>query len=214
MSNKANVIVLSAPSGAGKTSLARRAMDSLPDLCFSVSHTTRSPRGDEKHGIDYFFVTRGEFEEMTDRGIFLEHAQVHGHDYGTSRRFVEEQLQRGQDVLLDIDVQGALQVRRKMPECLMVFVLPPSLEELERRLRGRGVDDPVEIEKRLQGARREIGFYNHYDYIIVNDRIDESVNELKSIIQAARCRLDRRRSRAGRVARSFEEELSKTKERG
>ncbi len=205
MWNRASVVVLSAPSGAGKTSLARRVIGEMSDVRFSVSHTTRPPRGDEKHGADYFFVESDEFQEMIEHGVFLEHARVHGHYYGTSRRFVEEQMARGMDVILDIDVQGGLQIQKKIPEALMVFLLPPSMEELEKRLRGRGVDDPREIEQRLQEARHEIGFYGRYEYIIVNDEFEDSVNELKSIIQAARCRLTRMRDREEEVAASFSE---------
>ena len=202
-------MVLSAPSGAGKTSLANRAVQEIDDLCFSVSHTTRSPRPGEENGVEYFFVGPAEFEKMIERGEFLEHADVYGkHSYGTTQAFVESQLGKGFDVLLDIDVQGALQVRRRMPQAVLIFVFPPSFEILEQRLRARGLDDEVDIERRLNRAASEIRLFQSYDYMIINDRLEESILELKSIVLAARCQIDRGLERAQRICRTFEEHAS------
>lgn len=202
-----NLIVISAPSGAGKTSLASRVLEDpeVQGLKFSISHTTRRPRRNERHGVDYFFVSVSDFRRMISQGAFLEHAQVYGsHYYGTSRAFVQEQLQKGRDVLLDIDVQGALQVQEKMPEALMIFVFPPSFQVLEERLRKRGLDDEEEIQRRLRTAADEISHYDRYSHVIVNDDLEKSILELKSIVLAARCRLERNQERTQRICRTFE----------
>ena len=210
MSNDAgrgNLIVISAPSGSGKTSLASRVLEDeqVGRLRFSISHTTRSPRQGEQHGVDYFFVAVEEFERMIAQGAFLEHARVYGsHYYGTSRRYVESQLEQGNDVLLDIDVQGAIQVQRQMPEALMIFVFPPSFKTLEERLRNRSLDDEEEILRRLQTAAEEIRYYNLYSHVIVNDDFEKSILELKSIVLAARCRLSSNRGLAEAIRRTFQ----------
>lgn len=203
--SKGNLIVMSAPSGSGKTSLAARVLQEVPQLRFSVSYTTRKPRRGERHGVEYFFVSAEEFKGMIRRRAFLEFAHVYGHYYGTSRAFVESVLQEGHDVLLDIDVQGAMKVKEKIPEALLVFVFPPSLEVLRTRLKGRGLDDDSIVEKRLQVARREIHYYKKYEYVIINEEMDESVAELKSIILAARCGLLRRMGRAQEIIKTFKE---------
>lgn len=200
---RGELFILSAPSGSGKTSLAKRALPQVPGLCFSVSYTTRSPRQGERDGIEYYFVAPDQFKEMTENEEFLEWAHVYGHSYGTSRRFVEQKLSQGNDVLLDIDVQGARKVRDKLPESHLIFVFPPSYEVLEQRLRRRGLDDESVITSRLHIARSEIGDAVDYDYFIFNDDIDQAVAELKSIIWAARCRRDRRMASAKRVLASF-----------
>ncbi|MEE8586491.1 MAG: guanylate kinase [Acidobacteriota bacterium] len=202
-----NLIVISAPSGAGKTSLASRVLEDreVEGLKFSISHTTRRPRLGECDGVDYFFVTVQEFRRMIGQDAFLEHARVYGsHYYGTSRAFVDAQLHRGYDVLLDIDVQGALQVQRQHPEALMIFVFPPSFHILEKRLRNRGLDDEEEIRRRLQTAAEEICLYDRYSHVIVNEDLEKSILELKSIIVAARCQLPRNAERAQRICRTFE----------
>jgi len=203
MSNKGSLIVISAPSGSGKTSLANRALEEIPKLKFSVSHTTRKPRPGERDQVEYFFVSEKEFEEMIGQGNFLEHARVYGNYYGTSRAFVDEQLSVGYDVLLDLDVQGAAQVKKSYPEAILVFVFPPSLEVLKTRLKNRGLDDPSIIDKRLRIAKKEIQRYTDYQYVIINREIEESLVELKSIIQVAGCRLEKRKDLAAQIIKTF-----------
>ncbi len=202
MSNKGTLIVISAPSGSGKTSLANRALEEIPKLRFSVSHTTRKPRPGERDQVEYFFVSEKEFEEMIGQGTFLEHARVYGNYYGTSRAFVDEQLSVGYDVLLDLDVQGAAQVKKSYPEAILVFVFPPSLEVLKTRLKNRGLDDPSIIDKRLRIAKKEIQRYTDYQYLIINREIEESLVELKSIIQVAGCRLEKRKDLAAEIIKT------------
>ncbi len=197
MSSSGTLIVISAPSGSGKTSLAHRVLGKVSRVEFSVSHTTRSPRAGEQHGVQYFFVSVEKFEQMIQAGAFLEYAKVHGNYYGTSAEFVRRRLQAGQDVLLDIDVQGARQVKALEPEALSIFILPPSWEILESRLRERDQDSAEVIERRLEVAREEVRHFADYDYLIVNDDLETSARELQSIVLAARCRT---RLRAGRVA--------------
>jgi guanylate kinase len=191
------LIVLSAPSGCGKTTLLKRVMADLPGLVFSVSHTTRAPRAGEKEGRDYFFVSREEFASLRDcrPSGFLEWAEVHGNLYGTGREGVERQRAGGLDVILDIDVQGAAQVRASS-DPVTVFIAPPSLDELGRRLRGRGTEDEKTIALRLAGAEKEMQAAKDYKYLIVNDDLDEAVESLRCVLIGERLR--RRRNRAGR----------------
>ena len=191
------LVVLSAPSGCGKTTIVKQVMANLPGLVFSVSHTTRSPRAGEKDGQDYYFVDRDEFKAICDQqpSGFIEWAEVHGNLYGTGRQGVEEQRAAGLDVLLDIDVQGAEQVRRAA-DPVTVFIAPPSLDELGRRLRGRGSEDEKTIALRLNNAGKEMQAAADYDYLIVNDVLDEAVESLRSILIAERLR--RRRTLTGR----------------
>jgi len=203
MSSEGSLIILSAPSGSGKTSLADRVVAELAGLRFSVSHTTRPMRFGEEEGADYFFVGTDQFEEMVRQDRFLEWANVYGNYYGTSRAFVEEQLHQGVDVLLDIDVQGAMKVKQLVPDAVMVFVLPPSYEVLEVRLRGRGLDDDAVIRRRLEIARKEIESYKCYDYVIINKDLNQSVANLVSIIQASRCRIGRLGMEAERIVDTF-----------
>ena len=186
MSSKGNLIIISAPSGSGKSSLASGLFRDIDKLVFSVSHTTRRPRGSERDGEDYFFVTEDEFREMIRGEAFLEWAHVYGNYYGTSRHFVEKMREAGNDVLLDIDVQGALKVKELEPAAMMVFVLPPSFQELEKRLLRRGLDDPEVIRRRLKIARDEIKYYKEYNYVIINKDLEKSIEELKEIVLSAR----------------------------
>jgi len=187
MSNKGNLIIISAPSGSGKSTLASGLFRQTKGVVFSVSHTTRKPRSGEKEGEDYFFVPDEEqFQDMIKEEAFLEYAHVYGNYYGTSRHFVESMLVSGNDVLLDIDVQGALKVKELKPEALMVFVLPPSYQELEKRLINRGLDDPEVISRRLKIARDEIKEYKKYDYVIINNDLEQSIEDLKQIVLSAR----------------------------
>jgi len=180
------VFIISAPSGSGKSTLVKGVRAVVPGLNFSISYTTRAPRGTERDGCEYFFVSRSEFEDMIARGEFLEHADVFGNYYGTAKRFLSEAEQSGKDLLLDIDVQGAAQIKRKLPQAVSIFVLPPDRKTLEARLRDRGQDAAQVIERRLATATREIENYNKYDYILVNDRLPDSIEALRSILLAER----------------------------
>ena len=189
----ANIFIISAPSGSGKSTLVSRVRRSLPNLEFSISYTTRSPRGAEQDGREYFFVSRKEFEDMIRKGEFLEHADVFGNYYGTSRSFLSKAEQQGKDLLLDIDVQGAAQIKRMLPGAMSTFILPPNRAALEQRLRSRGQDSEEVIQKRLDAATREIENYDKYDYILVNDHLDDSVKALEAIL------LSERQKRAGNL---------------
>jgi guanylate kinase len=180
------VYIISAPSGSGKSSLVDGVRRIVPGLTFSVSYTTRAPRGHEENGREYFFVSRTEFEEMVRKDEFLEYANVFGNYYGTARRFLREAEQEEKDLLLDIDVQGAAQIKAKLPQAVSIFVLPPNRQELEKRLRTRSLDAEAVIQRRLVTASREIENYDKYDYILVNDRLEESIDVLKSILLAER----------------------------
>jgi len=180
------VYIISAPSGSGKSTLVEKVRQIVPELEFSVSYTTRPPRGNEQNGREYFFVQRAEFEEMVGRDEFLEYANVFGNYYGTAKRFLRAAEQAGHDLLLDIDVQGADQVKRMLPQAVSIFILPPDRKELERRLRNRSVDAEDVIHRRLVTASREIENYGKYDYILVNDRLEESIEALKAILLAER----------------------------
>ncbi len=206
------VVVVSAPSGAGKSTVIARVLRELGGMRFSVSHTTRPPRGDEKEGVDYHFVDRAAFERLRDEGRLLEWAEVHGNLYGTAMTELVRAREEGVDLLLDLDVAGAAQVRQRLPDAVTVFVLPPSYPDLERRLRGRGQDDEATIERRLAAAGRELGAFWHYDYAIVNDDLDACVRELMSIIRAARCAVPVMAERAREIEKTFEvKEETKTR---
>ena len=204
MSNRGDLLIVSAPSGSGKTSVTSSTLSQVERLCFSVSYTTRSPRQGEREGIDYWFVSTDQFEDMIRSDQLLEWARVYGHCYGTGREFVERQRDRGWDVLLDIDVQGARKIKRTLPESHLVFLFPPSFDTLEQRLRSRGLDDEKMIRSRLEEARIEILAYEEYDYLILNEDIEQAVSELKSIISAVRCRRDRRHGLAEKILASFQ----------
>jgi guanylate kinase len=190
---RGRLIVVCAPSGAGKSSLVEMALKQIDRLRFSVSYTTRLPRGGERDAINYFFVSEEEFLAMRDREEFLESAEVHGKLYGTNRLQIERALDEGLDVILDIDVQGAEQVRRRMSDAVTVFVLPPSREALERRLRLRKLNDEEDILRRTRNARDEVRLWSDFDYVIVNDNLNRAFSELAAIITAERCRTDRNR---------------------
>lgn len=188
MNEKGKLIVISGPSGAGKSTVVFKAMEDRKDLCFSTSVTTRKPRPGEVDGREYFFVDLDRFAEMIANDELLEHAVYVANSYGTPRKYVEDKLLSGMNVLLDIEVQGARQVAEKMPDAVKIFIIPPSLEELERRLVGRGTDTARAIEARLIRARQEYQEADFYDYIIVNDNADRAAEELKAIITAEHCR--------------------------
>jgi guanylate kinase len=186
------VFIISAPSGSGKSSLTNELRRVVPGLEFSISYTTRDPRGSEQSGREYFFIKRDEFDRMVAADEFLEHAEVFGKCYGTGKTFVKQALSRGSDLVLDIDVQGAAQLKAKLPEAVSIFILPPSRKELEARLRRRNLADHVDesvIQRRLQEASKEIANYKHYDYILVNNHFETAVEELRAIVLAERiCR--------------------------
>jgi guanylate kinase len=180
---RGRLFVIAAPSGAGKTSLVRALMEREPGLRFSISYTTRRQRPAELHGRDYFFVDRGTFEAMAARGEFLEHALVFDNYYGTARRQVEDSLAAGQDLILEIDWQGAEQVRKALPECISIFILPPSRAELERRLRGRGTDAEETIQRRLRDAASDMTHWSEFDHVVVNDAFERALDELQAIVR-------------------------------
>ena len=179
---RGRLFVIAAPSGAGKTSLVRALMEREPGLRFSISYTTRPRRPTEQHGRDYYFVDREEFERMVGNGEFLEHARVFDNYYGTARRQVEAALAAGQDLILEIDWQGAAQVRAALPECVSIFILPPSRAELERRLRGRGTDAEDVIQRRLRDAAGDMRHWREFDYVVVNDDFARALDELYAIV--------------------------------
>ncbi|HKV91474.1 MAG TPA: guanylate kinase [Candidatus Angelobacter sp.] len=203
--------IISAPSGSGKTTLVNELRQYVPYLEFSVSFTTRSPRGSEQDGREYHFITREEFEAMIERGEFLEYAQVFGNYYGTARSVLQQAKQRGNDLLLDIDVQGERQVKEKMPEAVSIFVLPPSRTELESRLRKRSLSENMHAEetirRRLDTARKEIEKYPNYDYILINDRLEQSVDRLQAIV------LGERTKRSGKPPSADEKRYLETAEK-
>ena len=190
---KGLLIVLSGPSGAGKSTVVKKLMQQRGNIHFSVSYTTRAPRNEDIDGVTYNFVDRAEFERMIANNEFLEYAEYSGNYYGTSLKVIEEKQAAGIDVLLDIEVQGAANVRSKCPDAVLVFTVPPSYQELERRLRGRNTDDEQTICKRLSRALEEVREINMYDYLVINDQVDNAVAELDAIMSAAECRIANRR---------------------
>ena len=224
------VYIVSAPSGSGKSTLVNELFKMVRHLDFSISYTTRSPRGSEQNGKEYFFVSREEFKAMIAADEFLEYADVFGNYYGTARRFLCEAEARGNDLLLDIDVQGAEQIKQKIPDAVSIFILPPDREKLEWRLRNRGLDSEAVIRRRLDTARREIENYSKYDYILVNNLLEQSADELKDIVLAERllrsgakpsgeearrveiaqaCRLEQARERVQPILASFHPQVVK-----
>ena len=200
--HKPLVYIVSAPSGSGKSTLVNELLKLVSDLEFSISYTTRAPRGSEQNGKQYRFIPRVEFDQMIKDDEFLEYANVHGHCYGTARRFMREAEAKGHDLLLDIDVQGAAQIKQKLPDAISIFVLPPDRKTLEWRLSNRGEDAPEVIHARLVTARREIENYNKYDYILINDKLEESCENLRAIV------LSERLQRSGRPLSDQEKRIA------
>jgi guanylate kinase len=201
--NRGNLFIVCAPSGAGKTSLVAELLKREPGMRLSISYTTRAPRAGEQDGREYHFVDTGRFEAMIAAGDFLEHAKVHGNYYGTSRVWIEREIAGDHDVLLEIDWQGARQVRALFPSLLGMFILPPSIAELRRRLLGRGKDTPETIERRLAGAREEISHVLEFEYIIVNDRFDRALEEMLAVVHAARVSRERQSIRHAKLIDEF-----------
>jgi len=196
MSAAGRIFVVSGPSGSGKSTLIREVRQKVPDLGYSVSHTSRPPRGQEKNGVEYHFVSRKNFQEMIDKGDFVEWAEVYRDLYGTSVSSLRGQITIGLDVIMDIDVQGGRNIKDHFKDAILIYVLPPSLEILEKRLRDRGTDDEKTIRTRLNKAAKEIKNCVSYDYLLFNDDLDQAVEELKSILIAERCRKSVRLSKA------------------
>lgn len=191
--SRGELIVLSGPSGVGKSTVISELLSSRRDIHFSVSFTTRSPRVGEEDGVNYNFVSREEFERMIRDGELLEHAEYVGNYYGTSLKVIQDKLEQGVDVLLDIEVQGAAKVREKCPEAVLIFIIPPSLEELSRRLHKRNTDANDVIDQRLCKAREECRESVNYDYLVVNDNVVAAAGEIQAILEAERCRVEKRR---------------------
>ena len=192
-----NLIVVAAPSGAGKSSLVKALLELDSHVHLSVSHTTRAPRGQEKHGRDYYFASQSEFDAMVQSNAFVEWAHVHGNRYGTSKKAIEERIVQGSDVILEIDFQGALQIREAFANAVLVFILPPSWEELRSRLERRGEDTPEVIEVRLKNAAEEMAQVSKFDFVIINELFERALFDLKAVVHAQRLKYAaQRRARA------------------
>jgi guanylate kinase len=202
-SHPGNVFVLSAPSGTGKSTLAKRLVKEVSGLDFSVSFTTRKPRPGEVHGKDYFFLDDAEFDAMVAADGFVEWVKVYEHRYGTGKEWIQQRLASGADILLDIETQGARRVHEAIPDAVMVFLLPPSAAELSARLRGRADESEQQVNIRLNYARHELSQFQQYDYLVVNDTVDQAYRKLESIILATRSRRERMAAQAQRILDSF-----------
>jgi guanylate kinase len=198
------VFIISAPSGSGKSTLVKRLLASERGLLFSVSYTTRRPRGNEKPGESYIYISRDEFLRRIDDREFLEHAEVFGNFYGTHREVLEQAQSQGKDLILDIDVKGARQLKERIPAAVSIFILPPSLDILEQRLRARSEDSEEVIQRRLKDAAEEIRNYKQYDYVLINHQVDESTGILQAIVKAERVRRIRMEEQIGPILKSFE----------
>jgi len=196
------LFVISGPSGAGKSTLCRRVLADLENVEFSVSHTTRKKRKGEVEGRDYYFISKEEFERMINENKLAEWAVVHGHYYGTSKREIEKKGVKG-DLLLDIDIQGAQQIKGKIIKAVFIFIMPPLFRELKRRLMARAQESSASIQKRLEVARKEIRYYHKFDYVVINDELGRAVIELESIVRCTRCSLDSRQMEILSILRSF-----------
>lgn len=199
------LFVITGPSGCGKTTLIKKLLKKMKDVQFSVSHTTRQKRNSEREGRDYYFISKPEFEQMVKSDKLVEWTEIHGYYYGTSRREIEKKGGK-EDLILDVDVHGARNIKSKLKKAVFIFVVPPSFDELRRRLEERGEESPGVINQRLELARREIRSYPMFDYVILNDKLDHAVKELEAIILSSRCRLNCRRKEIMPIIRSFSEE--------
>ena len=204
METPGNLFCVAAPSGAGKSSLVKALLELDSRLQVSVSHTTRKPRGQEQHGREYWFVSKEEFQAMIERGDFFEHAEVHGNHYGTSRQAIEERIKGGEDVVLEIDWQGALQMKETFPYAVLVFILPPSYEELLQRLHRRGEDSADVIEMRMNNARIEVEQAQHFDFIVVNALFESALFDLKAIVHSQRLKYAAQRRNKSAVFRALQ----------
>ncbi len=188
---KGLIVVISAPSGAGKTTLCKRLLQNLPSFNWSVSFTTRRPRKNEIEGVDYYFVSREEFQKMVEDQKFVEWAEVHGQLYGTSSNLLNKAIEAGKDVVLEVDVEGGTRIKKNYPQTVLIFLLPPSWQELEKRLKNRRTEDHERLKERIKQAKKEIEYAPYYDYLIVNDDINRALEDLTAIIRTERCRMNR-----------------------
>lgn len=202
MINKGLLIVVSGPSGTGKGTICKQLLNAVSDLKLSVSATTRAPRADESQGVNYSFIDKQQFETMINQQELLEYAKVYDNFYGTPKKYVVDEINKGNDVLLEIDIQGALQVKEKYPEGVFVFILPPSMKELKKRIVSRGSETEDSLNKRYKSATEEISFVREYNYLIINDEVDMAVEKLKAIISAEKCK----------ITKDVEEVITKFKE--
>jgi guanylate kinase len=191
MTAKGLLLVVSGPSGAGKSTVCKRLVREMPGVALSVSVTTRPPRSFEQEGINYFFRTHEQFEEMLKNDELLEHAYVYGNYYGTPTKYVFDHMQEGRDVLLEIEMQGALQVKKRFPDGVFIFIVPPSMKDLTERIRARGSESPDDLMKRFRSAYEELGYLDEYHYLVINEDVDLAVQRIKAIINAEKCRVSR-----------------------
>lgn len=210
MTKKGLLIVISGPSGAGKGTICREWLDKHPEAVLSISATTRSPRPGEVEGVNYFFKTREEFDAMIDNGELLENAQVYDNYYGTPRKYVQQHLLSGKDVILEIDIQGALKVKERFDEGVFIFIVPPTMEELKKRIVTRGTENAESILKRFNSAFEELNFITRYNYVVINDTVDDAIKKIECILTAEKCRVDRNKELNVILQGGFTYDLSST----
>lgn len=210
MTKKGLLIVISGPSGAGKGTICREWLDKHPEAVLSISATTRSPRPGEVEGVNYFFKTREEFDAMVDNGELLENAQVYDNYYGTPRKYVQQHLLSGKDVILEIDIQGALKVKERFDEGVFIFIVPPTMEELKKRIVTRGTENAESILKRFNSAFEELNFITRYNYVVINDTVDDAIKKIECILTAEKCRVDRNKELNVILQGGFTYDLSNT----